>query len=356
MLRSYIRTWSLAGFEAFILSKGGDPARLLERAGIDPRALHTPDMLIPFAQKGLLLDLAAEELGSPSLGLEWALSTQRVSDTGSVRLLAQACSRFGEWAERSMPYWRLQTNAVTPQLLRHPEMDAVGIRLAPNRVQTPSRHHAEHVLSKLLHLINATLEEPVVPLGVCFRHAAPPDMALHEIAFPCPIAFDAPHDEILFRADILDKPLNERSRNVQEIAAEFLRVRISLLPRYRPGVATSATLAIKSVLDAGICSKPFIARALGCSPRKLQRLLALEGTTYEDVLDAARRELACEFLVQSTAPVTLIGQMLDFASPAAMTLAVKRWTGMTPSEYRKHGRPDPAPEPGDPAPLPPPPR
>ena len=146
--------------------------------------------------------------------------------------------------------------------------------------------------------------------------------------------FGAERDEIVFPRDILLRPVIGRAGETETIANEFLRDRIALLSRYRPSVTTSATLAIKTVLGAGLCSKDFIARALGCSPRQLQRLLLAEGTTYEDLLDRVRREVGCALLARSGAPIAAIGRMLDFASPAAMTLAVRRWTGMTPSDYR----------------------
>lgn len=106
------------------------------------------------------------------------------------------------------------------------------------------------------------------------------------------------------------------------------------MPRYHPSVSTSTSLAVKAVLGVGICSKEFIARALRSSPRKLQRLLAREGTTYDEILDAVRRDMAGQLLADTTAPISTIAAMLEFASAAALTLAVRRWTGMTPSAYR----------------------
>ena len=109
----YTRAWTLIGFDAFVTSKGGDPIGMLAAAGLDPRALEAPDMLIPFARKGALLEIAAQELGAASAGLELALSiAPHFPDAGPVLLLAETGAPFGDWLERSIRYWRLQTNAI----------------------------------------------------------------------------------------------------------------------------------------------------------------------------------------------------------------------------------------------------
>lgn len=336
---AYVRAWALTGFDELVISKGGDPVEMLEDAGIDPGVLERPDTLVPFACKEALLEIASQRLGAPSLGLEWALSSPaHFPDTGPTLLLAEAAGTFGAWLERSARYWRLQTNAFTPEVVYRDELDAFGVRISRHGTQSVSRQQAEHIAGKITRLTRAMLDDETDPLRVSFMHARPEDTTLHDLVFRCPLEFGASHDEILFRRDLLARGVGRRQGEVQAIADEFLRYRISLLPRYTPGVSTSTALAIKTVLGAGICSKEFIAQVLGCSPRKLQRLLAGEGTTYEAVLDAVRRELACELLADSAAPIAAIGGMLDFASPAAMTLAVRRWTGMTPSGYRANVR------------------
>lgn len=337
---SYLRAGALAGFGEFVAARGGDPAGMLRRAGIDPRALGTPDMLVSFARTGALLEAAAQELDIASFGLEWALAIPaHFPNAGPMLLLKETTATFGEWLEQAIRYWRFQTNAVVPALVPDNDPDAVALRLAPCGAEPAPRQQMEHIAGKIVRVMRAALMEGEAnPVRVRFRHPQPADTAVHDLLFRCPLAFGAGEDAILFSRALLARPVAGRARALEAIADEFLRHRIGLLPRYTPGVATSTALAIKTVLGAGICSKELIARALGSSPRKLQRLLAREGTTYEDVLDAVRREMACRLLADATAPIAAIGGMLDFASAAALTLAVRRWTGMTPSGYRASAR------------------
>lgn len=326
----------MCGFAELVKSKGGDPIDLLERAGIDPRALGAPEMLISFVRKGALLEMASEELGSASLGLEWALAIPaHFPNAGPMLLLKETTATFGEWFGRSTQYWRLGKNGIVPQIINVGSPDGAAFRIALRGSVPVPRQQLEYLNGKVVRLSRAVLmDDEVNPFRVRFSHSRPQDTTLHDLIFRCPVEFDADQDEILFDGEILERPLPGRAASLERTMDQFLRSWIGLLPRYNPSVSTSTSLAIKVVLGAGICSKEFIARALRSSPRKLQRLLTREGTTYDEILDAVRRDMATQLLAGTTAPISTIATMLEFASAAALTLAVRRWTGMTPSAYR----------------------
>ena len=73
-----------------------------------------------------------------------------------------------------------------------------------------------------------------------------------------------------------------------------------------------------------------IARAMAMSERNLQRRLAAEGTTFQSVLDAARRELAIRHLSDPGATVAKVAWLVGFSEPSAFHRAFRRWTGQSP--------------------------
>ena len=64
---------------------------------------------------------------------------------------------------------------------------------------------------------------------------------------------------------------------------------------------------------------------------KLQK----EKTTFRQVLDEVRKEIAVAYLKDAEASICEIAPLLGFADQSAFKNAFKKWTGRTPGEYRK---------------------
>ena len=92
--------------------------------------------------------------------------------------------------------------------------------------------------------------------------------------------------------------------------------------------------------------QPTIAQAAataGTSVRTLQRRLLDLGLTYRELLDEVRLETACRLMERSETSLAEVAAALGYADPANFTRAFQRWTGKTPSAFRRrihqdHGR------------------
>lgn len=332
----YIRAAVLYGFSELVKAKGADPAELLERVGIDPAALTDPDMLISYPRHGVLMELVAKEFDMPSLGLEWALSIPpHFPNVGPVVFIAQLVSTLREWIEQGLRYWRAHTNGYVAQLIDDEATGHLAFRFWQSPIISPPRQQMELMLANTCQMARVVTGHPdESPLCVRFRHHRPDDQSLHELLFRCEVEFEAEHNEIVFERKYLDYPTKGRLRPLKAIADSFIRYRIRNMPLYDQSVRTTTEITIQCVLGTGMCNKEFVAESMGVSARKLVRLLAREGTSFADLLDDTRRNMACRLLAQTGVPIASVAALLEYSSPTALTPAMKRWTGMTPSEYR----------------------
>ncbi|GAA2772615.1 helix-turn-helix domain-containing protein [Streptomyces showdoensis] len=107
------------------------------------------------------------------------------------------------------------------------------------------------------------------------------------------------------------------------------------------GPAVSAH-RVRRMIGAALADGPVpppeeLARRLAVSPQTLRRRLAAEGTTYRLLRDQARRDHALAALARGPQSIEGLSRRLGFSEPSAFHRAFRRWTGVTPGAYQRHG-------------------
>ena len=96
---------------------------------------------------------------------------------------------------------------------------------------------------------------------------------------------------------------------------------------------------MKGLARTGKLSVETTARAARTTVRTLQRRLGEAGVTYKLLADRVRFEVATELLTSaSDMSVTEIGFELGYRDPGSFSRAFRRWTGESPSAYRRRRR------------------
>lgn len=93
--------------------------------------------------------------------------------------------------------------------------------------------------------------------------------------------------------------------------------------------------AIRFELTQGILQAHRVATLLQVSERTLRRRLQEQGTSYQDLVDEIRCELALELLQKERGLTNdRISQKLGYSSPTSFNRAFRRWTGRAPRSAR----------------------
>lgn len=80
-----------------------------------------------------------------------------------------------------------------------------------------------------------------------------------------------------------------------------------------------------------------IAQALNQSMRTLGRRLKGEGTTFLQIKDKLRRDVAMQLLIENKKTVEAIAVQIGFSSVTTFHRSFKKWTGTTPLVYQRTG-------------------
>lgn len=83
---------------------------------------------------------------------------------------------------------------------------------------------------------------------------------------------------------------------------------------------------------------PDVASALNISARTLRRRLEAEQSTYNQILEDVRTQLAVRYLLDSSLSTEVISEKLSYSDAANFRHAFKRWTGITPKAFRAQHR------------------
>jgi len=324
-------TW-LNGIWDMLTSIGMDPRRIFTDAGIDTDAMQDPHHRFDSDQLSMLWNVITAATGNEAVALE-SQENPRPAMLDLLTYTMMTAPTMRAALHRFIRYIRIVSDAASFAM----EADARGgewLRLFITGSSLPvPRQRFEFVLITILNVCRWIAGRTINPIGIELTHEEPGSTQAHARAFAGPLRFSAASNGILFAAADLDAPLpasNPRLAEVHErYAAEFLQQmdKDKLTSRVRE-------LIVRSLPD-GDPPRAAAAAALNISERTLQRRLQDEGTSFQQLLDDTRRDLARQFLAQEQIVLGQVAFMLGFADQSTFCRACQRWFATSPGQYRK---------------------
>ena len=191
----------------------------------------------------------------------------------------------------------------------------------------------EQQLTQLSTHLRATIEgDAYLPVRAVLSYPAPDHIHLYERYLGCPVSFGHPMSEMMYPKSILSAkpPLAHRltSKILQDTCDRILgEVKTST------GVAGEVYQIIAST-PGHSPSMERVAKHIGTTIRTLNRRLSAEGTSFTQILDDVRCNLANEYLRSTKLSIDDISELVGFSDAANFRHAFRRWTGSTPARFR----------------------
>ena len=162
-----------------------------------------------------------------------------------------------------------------------------------------------------------------------FSHTKPTNVGPYRRFFQVPCRFDCERTALIFPAMNLERRLMDADPKQFRILEAQAQTRSDL------GLVFRLRRTLGALLLAKAASGDEVAKLLSMHHRTLNRRLRAEGTTFQQLLDEARFEAACQLLDTAHIPITDIASSLGYSETSAFSRAFRRWSGTTPVERRQ---------------------
>ena len=318
------------GIAELLAAEGLDVDTLFAAAEIDRAALEAPGARVQTESVSRLWELAAEQSGNPAIGLAQH-QVARPASFDVVGYAMMSCADLRSAFERLIRYMLILSDALTMTMTEEGGGYRVTFVLTGGERPVP-RQRIEFIFVTLIGFCRWISRSDVVPRAIELAYSAPRDVAPYRSVFRCPVSFDAQRNSLAFSCADMSLALPTSNPQLAELheryAGEYLRHFDHAQTSYR------VREAIVRRLPDGEPRRDEVAVELCMSERTLQRRLEEEKTSFVQLLDNTRRELADQYLGRLHLSLGQAAYLLGFADQSSFFRACRRWFKVSPGQYR----------------------
>jgi AraC-like DNA-binding protein len=316
-----------------VVSERGVPReRFLAAAGIEPARLDDPDGRLNIDELNRIQEAALAVTGNPALGIHMG---ERASAPAYdvIGHLGTHAPTLRDCIEGLIRFSRIVSDA-RPTLEERSDVATILFRFVGPPDSPPVRLRAEKAAVGCVRVLRAYCGESATPREALFQHASPPYRAEYTRFFGGLERFAQPITALRFDRALLSREAVHKNPRLSTILTTEAERIVARLERH----VTCADRVRDLLMAQGAgdaASMAAAARRLGMSARSLRRRLASEGVTYPKIVEEMHVARAKRLLGELDRSVYQVAYELGFSDPSAFHRAFRRWTGMTPMQYRE---------------------
>ncbi len=311
--------------------KGYATERLLADIGIDSTLLNQPNTRSHGDQMTRLVQRVWSTLDDEFMGC-----TEHPCKQGVFALMSRHALYYKSLEavlSQGILFYNLFTNDIQMKLVRGNNL--VEIEIYFSRPELDPDHFYQEFWLVIWHRFASWVIGKMIPLKrVCFTYGKPLHANELKYLFPCQHHFNRSVLKLCFSAEYLEyspiRTQRDLSLFLKHSPADLITI---------PGEENSYRARIRSLLlhqeTKALQCPPFtlLAEGFNVSTQTLRRKLKSEGSSYPQIKNEIRQDLAIEKLLSQKLSVSEIAHQLGFSEPRSFTRAFKDWTGLTPTDY-----------------------
>ena len=323
-----IRSATLTHYAKLARSVGLDPPTMLRKVRLPLTCLERRDLRIPVRNVRRLLELSANDSGVETFGLQLA-ERGDLSNLGPLALLIREQATIGTALEALSRFIHIHNEGMRIAIAREGGLATIAILLRGGL-----RQSTELALGTTNRGISLLCAGHWRPLEIHFSHGPPRSRRFHRQFFGCELTFHSDFDGIVCAESDLDHRIPSASPEL----ARFLEGRIEVFEEQLERWDARVAMLVRVLLPGGDCSIERVAEHLGCDRRTIHRRLADCGTTFSDVVDNERAEIALRLIDERSRPLAEIAEMIGFSAQSAMARWFRNRFGCSITEWRNDSR------------------
>ncbi|MFT3774382.1 MAG: AraC family transcriptional regulator [Minicystis sp.] len=296
---------------------------------LDVESLSDPRLRLPLSLVEQLAARAKALTGEPGLGFYLGLS-MRVSSHGYLGFAAMASPTVRDALDVAVRFAPTRTDAIALRV-----QESGGVASIVIDELAPLGAARDVIITSFvvgLHQIGATITGQRIEDSADLALPEPDHAARFRHLLGGRIRYGQPSNQLVFPASVLALPLVQADPVALRLAREQCERELGAL-----GYEGRVSARVRAILPCpdGFRSIDQAAARLGMSARTLKRRLADEGTSFSAVLDEERRARALLLLRSPQLSIEAVADGVGYSDVANFTRAFRRWTGTTPTSYRR---------------------
>lgn len=305
---------------------------LLEKAGLTKEQINDPKSQLSLAQFDNVLEVMKDASKDPALGLHHGLTLQLNSLQVLGTLLATSST-----LKQVFDHYSRYKDLVSPHIAFALEQSGNETHIIYiDRLENSNKAiYSEIAMTSLLSIARSLSSRDQFMINAAhFRHPEPSYTEEYKRIFKAPLFFNSKQTKLVVNTKVLEQPLlgalPEANRKIEMDA----RTQLMQLHQSQK-VSRQIINYLEENLGQTSISIQDVADHLKMTPRTLQRRLRDEDTSYVLLREKVRFRFAQNYLKDDAMNMDSIAALLGFSESTNFYHAFKRWSGVSPGEFRK---------------------
>ncbi len=313
----------------------GIPAeKVLEGTGLSRSQLDAPDLVVPFADVVTIFNNGYQLCGSSELGLRYAAQLR----PGSHGMLGAAVLT-GRDLQTAINLFYDYIGLVMPFLLLHQEerrnTRVLVFELISDTAGVDPVLIYDIIQLATFNILKLILGERTRELVFHFAYPAPSHASAYGKYFDGHVQFNASCNGVSIPREFLDACVPTADEDTHRLLIGQITERMDLVHAQNSFV-DSVRFYLKRI-EGPLPRMASVAKAFNMSARTFRNRLRRHNTSFQSLLDKERHEQAVHYLKSTDKSVKEIAYVLGFQESSNFSRVFKKWTGVTPLDYRRGG-------------------